>query len=119
MQSKSMKDVLKSQEEFTEKLNQQWEAICKGKIPSAEVLREDKQRLLEQYKTRLKSTIDAKKAAENRFDKQIRRYKDVVAQLEKELAAESEVLDASLKKGGQKGPLKKKASLKRKGKSQS
>lgn len=92
MAVRDLQDVLKSHQEFLQKVKKQVEAVAQGKLTAPPLL--DKQSLLEPARARLAAARKAKEEAVQRFDREIAEQEKTVARLEKEIADDRKVATA-------------------------
>ncbi|KHE93409.1 MAG: hypothetical protein K8F52_05585 [Candidatus Scalindua rubra] len=92
MEVKTIKDILKLQNEFVEKVQKQTTLIRKGKATSVDVLIKEKESLLVRMEERLGAATEAREKAVHRYDEEIRHHKEQVTCLKKEVSEEKQTL---------------------------
>ena len=107
MEVKTIEDILKLQDDFIKKVQKHMELVSKGKSPSAELLIEENEELLAQYKERLDAVTKAKAETIHRYDEEIIRYHDMISGIEKEIQDGKKALKHTASKAGSKGEAEK------------
>ncbi len=92
MEVKTIKDILKLQNEFVKKVQKQTKLVRKGKAPSADVLIKEKESFLVTMEERLGAATEAREKAVLRYDEEIRHHNEQITRLKKEVSEEKKAL---------------------------
>ncbi len=92
MEVKTIKDILKLQDEFVEKVKKQTKLIREGKAPSVDILIKEKESLLILMEERLGAATEAREKAVHRYDEEIQHHKEQITRLKNEISKERKAI---------------------------
>jgi hypothetical protein len=87
MALKTLQDVIKSQQEFLQKVAEQINTVKQGRPLSSDLPIREQENLLAQASTRLDAVRRAREAAVKRFDEEIQPLEETVTRLKAEIAS--------------------------------